>query len=219
MLAGSRRSGPGVEGVKVRGQRHLSSLVTISELVRVPSTSMTCTRWIANLVSRHQRERRLRAIPAHRPAFLYKLPKSLAPKDVAPYTDACLTAYKKIRRQKASRHLLPCEYVGVDCFRRDLGIVASRFSQRLCCGNHGDRPCRQFALSRQSCGAHHSFQPTTPMSKPCCTAGRLGAEPVIDFVGEGDAIAQDLMTANVATLLVGYGGKIIFSPYHRHDHY
>ena len=36
---------------------------------------------------------------------LIKLPKSLAPKDVAPYTDAGLTAYRAAK--KASRHLLP----------------------------------------------------------------------------------------------------------------
>src|SRR4029077_18022704 len=39
---------------------------------------------------------------------LIKLPKSLAPKDVAPYTDAGLTAYRAAK--KASRHLLPGEY-------------------------------------------------------------------------------------------------------------
>src|SRR6202007_1501074 len=42
---------------------------------------------------------------------LIKLPKSLAPKDVAPYTDAGLTAYRAAK--KASRHLLPGEYVAV----------------------------------------------------------------------------------------------------------
>ncbi|MBV9747228.1 MAG: alcohol dehydrogenase catalytic domain-containing protein, partial [Acetobacteraceae bacterium] len=42
---------------------------------------------------------------------LIKLPKSLAPKDVAPYTDAGLTAYRAAK--KASRHLLPGEYAVV----------------------------------------------------------------------------------------------------------
>src|ERR1700750_3517590 len=41
---------------------------------------------------------------------LIRLPKSLAPKDVAPYTDAGLTSYRAAK--KASRHLLPGEYVG-----------------------------------------------------------------------------------------------------------
>src|SRR3978361_1144443 len=39
---------------------------------------------------------------------LIKLPKSLSPKAVAPYTDAGLTAYRAAK--KASRHLLPGEY-------------------------------------------------------------------------------------------------------------
>src|SRR6202789_2242769 len=42
---------------------------------------------------------------------LIKLPKTLAPKDVAPYTDAGLTAYRAAK--KASRHLLPGEFAVV----------------------------------------------------------------------------------------------------------
>src|SRR6202041_3577967 len=42
---------------------------------------------------------------------LIKLPKSLAPKDVAPYADAGLTAYRAAK--KASRHLLPGQFVVV----------------------------------------------------------------------------------------------------------
>ena len=47
---------------------------------------------------------------------LIKLPKSLAPKDVAPYTDAGLTAYRAAK--KASRHLLPGQTVAVIGGRR-----------------------------------------------------------------------------------------------------
>jgi NAD+-dependent secondary alcohol dehydrogenase Adh1 len=39
---------------------------------------------------------------------LVKLPDSLAPKDVAPYSDAGLTAYRVVK--KATRHLMPGEY-------------------------------------------------------------------------------------------------------------
>ena len=39
---------------------------------------------------------------------LIKLPQSLAPKDVAPYTDAGLTAYRVAK--KAAAHLVPGEY-------------------------------------------------------------------------------------------------------------
>src|SRR6202007_1914714 len=39
---------------------------------------------------------------------LVKLPQTLAPKDVAPYADAGLTAYRAAK--KASRHLLPGQF-------------------------------------------------------------------------------------------------------------
>jgi NAD+-dependent secondary alcohol dehydrogenase Adh1 len=42
---------------------------------------------------------------------IVKLPQSLTPKEVAPYADAGLTAYRAAK--KASRHLLPGEYVVV----------------------------------------------------------------------------------------------------------
>ena len=57
---------------------------------------------------------------------LVKLPNSLAPKDVAPYSDAGLTAYRVVK--KATRHLMPGEYcvvigagglghIGIQCLK------------------------------------------------------------------------------------------------------
>src|SRR6266478_6025326 len=118
---------------------------------------------------------------------LIKLPKSLAPKDVAPYTDAGLTAYRAAK--KASRHLLPGEYVVV--------IVADRSEGSL-------------ALAKE-CGAHHLVKADGgEVDAVLALTGGRGAEAVIDFVGEGDAIAKGLaMTANGGSYyVVGYGGKI-----------
>src|SRR5229473_1340973 len=96
---------------------------------------------------------------------LIKLPKSLAPKDVAPYTDAGLTAY---------------------------------------------RAAKSLDLAKE-CGAHHVVKADGNEVEAvlALTSGR-GAEAVIDFVGEGDAIAKGLsMTANGGYYyIVGYGGKI-----------
>ena len=71
------------------------------------------------------------------------LPKTLAPKDVAPYADAGLTAYRAVK--KATRHLLPGEscvdigagglgHIGIQCLkamlrrRRDRGRYLRRLS-------------------------------------------------------------------------------------------
>src|ERR1700675_4510911 len=60
---------------------------------------------------------------------LIKLPKTLAPKDVAPYTDAGLTAYRAAK--KASRHLLPGEYVAV-IGAGGLGHIGIQVLKALC---------------------------------------------------------------------------------------
>ena len=103
-------------------------------------------------LSRHQRERRLRGISADRPASLIKFPKTFAPKDVAPYTDAGLTAYRAAK--KASRHLLPGEYAVV------IGAAARAYRDSgagaLCAAEIivVDRAEGSLELAKE-CGAHH----------------------------------------------------------------
>ena len=102
--------GPGVEGFKVGDPRDLPSAGHQRPLPGLPARQRHARR--GQRVPRHQRQWRLRAnicSPAQR--SLIKLPKTLAPKDVAPYTDAGLTAYRAAK--KASRHLLPGQYVVV----------------------------------------------------------------------------------------------------------
>jgi NAD+-dependent secondary alcohol dehydrogenase Adh1 len=140
---------------------------------------------------------------------LIKLPKTLAPKDVAPYTDAGLTAYRAAK--KASRHLLPGEYVAV-IGAGGLGHIGIQVLAALCAAEIIviDRADKSLELATE-CGAHHVVKADGGEVEAVMklTGGR-GAEAVIDFVGEGDAIARGLaMTANGGYYyVVGYGGKI-----------
>ena len=140
---------------------------------------------------------------------LIKLPKSLPPNEVAPYTDAGLTAYRAAK--KASRHLLPGEYVvvlGVG----GLGHIGLQVLKALCAAEiiAVDRAQGSLALAKE-CGADHLIQADGSEVEAVLqlTKGR-GAEAVIDFVGEGEAIAKGLaMTCNDGYYyIVGYGGRI-----------
>lgn len=140
---------------------------------------------------------------------LIKLPKTLAPKDVAPYTDAGLTAYRAAK--KASRHLLPGEYV-VCIGAGGLGHIGIQALKALCAAEIivVDRAAGALELAKK-CGAHHGVKADgNEVEAVMSLTGGLGAEAVIDFVGEGDAIEKGLaMTRNGGYYyIVGYGGKI-----------
>ena len=140
---------------------------------------------------------------------LIKLPKSLAPKDVAPYTDAGLTAYRAAK--KASRHLLPGEYAVV-IGAGGLGHIGIQVLAALCAAEIivVDRTDAALELARE-CGAHHVVKADgNEVERVLELTKGKGAEAVIDFVGEGDAIAKGLaMTRNAGSYyIVGYGGKI-----------
>jgi NAD+-dependent secondary alcohol dehydrogenase Adh1 len=63
----------------------------------------------------------------------------------------------------------------------------------------------------KECGAHHTVKSDgNEMEAVAALTGGHGAEAVIDFVGEGDAVARGLaMTRNGGVYyIVGYGGKI-----------
>ena len=140
---------------------------------------------------------------------LIKLPKTLAPKDVAPYTDAGLTAYRAAK--KASRHLLPGQKVvvlGVG----GLGHIGVQVLKALCAAEviAVDRADGSLALAKE-CGADHLVKAdSNEVAAVLELTHGGGAEAVIDFVGEGDAIAKGLaMTRNDGYYyIVGYGGKI-----------
>ncbi|WP_088348808.1 MULTISPECIES: NAD(P)-dependent alcohol dehydrogenase [Rhodomicrobium] len=140
---------------------------------------------------------------------LIKLPRSLAPKDVAPYTDAGLTAYRAAK--KASRHLVPGEYAVV-IGAGGLGHIGIQVLGALCAAEIivVDRSENALKLAEE-CGAHHLINGVAdPVAAVMELTKGKGAEAVIDFVGEGDAIARGLaMTRNGgAYYIVGYGGRI-----------
>jgi NAD+-dependent secondary alcohol dehydrogenase Adh1 len=140
---------------------------------------------------------------------LIKLPKTLAPKDVAPYTDAGLTAYRAAK--KASRHLLPGEFAVV-IGAGGLGHIGIQVLRALCAAEIivTDRSAKVLEFAKE-CGAHHAVLADDGMvDNVMALTGGLGAQAVIDFVGEGDAVAKGLaMTRNAGTYyIVGYGGKI-----------
>ena len=140
---------------------------------------------------------------------LIKLPKSLSPKDVAPYTDAGLTAYRAAK--KASRHLLPGEYAVV-IGAGGLGHIGIQVLKALCAAEVIviDRSAAALELAKE-CGADHTvLGDENAVESVLALTGGHGAEAVIDFVGEGDAVAQGIaMTRNGGSYyIVGYGGKI-----------
>jgi len=140
---------------------------------------------------------------------LIRLPKSLAPKDVAPYTDAGLTAYRAAK--KASRHLLPGQFAVV-IGAGGLGHIGIQVLAALCAAEIIviDRSDMALGLAKE-CGAHHQVKADGgEVDSVMALTGGHGAEAVIDFVGEGDAVARGLaMTRNAGFYyIVGYGGKI-----------
>jgi NAD+-dependent secondary alcohol dehydrogenase Adh1 len=140
---------------------------------------------------------------------LIKLPRSLTPKDVAPYTDAGLTAYRAAK--KASRHLVPGEFAVV-IGAGGLGHIGIQVLAALCAAEIIVVDRSEIALGLAGeCGAHHLVKSDGNEVEAVLelTSGK-GAEAVIDFVGEGDAIARGLaMTRNAGVYyIVGYGGQI-----------
>jgi NAD+-dependent secondary alcohol dehydrogenase Adh1 len=137
------------------------------------------------------------------------LPRTLVPKDVAPYADAGLTAYRVVK--KAVRELLPGQFcvvigvgglghIGIQCLKAMSAaeiIVVARSDQSL-------------KLAKES-GADHLVKADgsefdTVMS---LTKGE-GAEAVIDFVGEKGTTSLGLkMTRPLGNYyIVGYGENI-----------
>src|ERR1700691_5360020 len=140
---------------------------------------------------------------------LIKLPKTLAPKDVAPYTDAGLTAYRAAK--KASRHLLPGQFAVV-IGAGGLGHIGIQVLSALCAAEIivVDRADLALGLAKEG-GADRSVKADgTEVEQVLALTEGNGAEAVIDFVGEGDAVANGLkMTRNAGYYyIVGYGGKI-----------
>jgi NAD+-dependent secondary alcohol dehydrogenase Adh1 len=140
---------------------------------------------------------------------LIKLPQTLAPKDVAPYADAGLTAYHVAK--KASRHLLPGDYAVV-IGAGGLGHIGIQALKALCAAAIivVDRSDLALKLAQES-GADHAVKADgNEVEAVLDLTGRNGAEAVLDFVGEGPSVANGLAMTRSAGYyyIVGYGGKV-----------
>ena len=140
---------------------------------------------------------------------LIKLPRSLAPKDVAPYTDAGLTAYRAAK--KAAARLEPGQKVVVIGVG-GLGHIGIQVLRALCAAEIIALDRSEVALNLAGqigadevvrADGHH-------VEKVLGLTGGVGAEAVIDFVGEGNSIKEglDMTRGDGAYYIVGYGGKI-----------
>lgn len=140
---------------------------------------------------------------------LIKLPQTLAPKDVAPYADAGLTAYHVAK--KAARHLLPGDFV-VTLGVGGLGHIGIQALKALCAASiiAVDRSPLALELARESGADHALLADGNEVAAVRDLTGGNGAEAVIDFVGEGNSVANGLaMTRNAGSYyIVGYGGKV-----------
>ncbi|MBR72354.1 MAG: D-arabinose dehydrogenase [Rhodospirillaceae bacterium] len=140
---------------------------------------------------------------------LIKLPTSLAPKDVAPYTDAGLTAYRAAK--KAASHLVPGQFA-IIIGAGGLGHIGIQTLAALSAAEIivVDQSDLALGLAKES-GAHHIIKADgNEVAKALELTKELGAEAVIDFVGEGNAIENGLaMTKNAGYYyIVGYGGRV-----------
>jgi NAD+-dependent secondary alcohol dehydrogenase Adh1 len=141
-----------------------------------------------------------------------KLPQTLAPKDVAPYADAGLTAYHAVK--KAAANLVPGDHavvIGVG----GLGHIGVQVLKALSAAAiiAIDRSEMALKLAQESGADHIVRADGGEVEQVLALTEGLGAQAVIDFVGEGDSVAKGLkMTRNAGCYyIVGYGGKVEIS--------
>ena len=140
---------------------------------------------------------------------IVKLPRTLAPKEVAPYSDAGLTAYRAVK--KATRHLLPgetCVVIGAG----GLGHIGIQCLKAMCAADVivVDKSDASLALAGKM-GADKLVKADGNEVEAVLqlTQGE-GAEAVIDFVGEKGTTSKGLAMTRPAGsyYVVGYGEDI-----------
>ena len=140
---------------------------------------------------------------------LIALPKSLQPKEVAPYSDAGLTAYRAAK--KATRHLLPGQYAVV-IGAGGLGHIAIQVLRAMCAAEIIVVDTNDNSLQlAQECGADHLIKSDGgEVDAVLSLTHGHGAEAVLDFVGERGTTHKGLaMTRNAGSYyVVGYGEDI-----------
>ncbi|GLS22180.1 D-arabinose dehydrogenase [Labrys miyagiensis] len=137
------------------------------------------------------------------------LPRSLAPKDVAAYADAGLTAYRAAK--KATRHLLPgesCVVIGAG----GLGHIGIQCLKAMCAADVivVDKSDASLQLAGKIGADKLVKADGNEVEAVLALTGGAGAEAVIDFVGEKGTTAKGLaMTRSAGSYyVVGYGEDI-----------
>ena len=140
---------------------------------------------------------------------LIKLPTVLTPKDVAPFSDAGLTAYIVVK--KASRHLLPgqnCVIIGAG----GLGHIAIQCLRAMCAANIiiVEKSKKALDHAMPLGGDEGVIIDGNEVEKVLELTKGKGAEAVIDFVGEKGSTSMGLkMTGGGGSYyIVGYGEEI-----------
>jgi NAD+-dependent secondary alcohol dehydrogenase Adh1 len=138
-----------------------------------------------------------------------KLPATLAPKDVAPYADAGLTAYRVVK--KATRHLMPGEFCVV-IGAGGLGHIGVQCLKAMCAAEIivVDKSKMALDLAKAGGADHLIVADGNEVEAVLALTGGAGAEAVIDFVGERGTTAKGLrMTRPMGNYyIVGYGEDI-----------
>lgn len=140
---------------------------------------------------------------------IVKLPKQLPPKEVAPYADAGLTAYRAAK--KATRHLLPGEFC-VIIGAGGLGHIGIQCVKAMCAAEIivVDRSDLSLELAKKSGADRLVKADGNEVEGVLALTDGKGAEAVIDFVGEKGTSAKGLaMTRPMGSYyIVGYGEDI-----------
>ena len=140
---------------------------------------------------------------------LVALPRTLAPKDVAPYADAGLTAYRAAK--KAAQTLLPDQTVVV-IGAGGLGHIGVQVLRAMCAARIivVDLSDVSLALAGEGGADHLVKADGGEVDAVLALTGGKGAEAVIDFVGEKGTTKKGLaMTRSMGSYyIVGYGEDI-----------
>ncbi len=138
-----------------------------------------------------------------------KLDPSLQPADVAALADAGLTAYHAVA--KAARVLRPGEKAVV-IGAGGLGHIGVQVLHALSAAEMivVDRNADALALARELGAEHTVLADGSQVDAIMELTGGVGAEAVIDFVGEGGAIEDGIASLRRAGsyYVIGYGGSI-----------
>ena len=137
-----------------------------------------------------------------------KLDSALEPKDVAPYADAGLTAYRAAR--KAAETMKPGMSVAIIGFG-GLGHIAAQVLRNLCAARIIILDTSEQALNlARECGFAHCLPGGDTAAANLRQLCQEGADAVIDFVGEKGTPEQcmAMLRKGGTYYIVGYGGMV-----------